>query len=152
MVGIWRSYSDIYLYVAGVAMLAAFGIPLLVVPLRWARAFRWEVPQPENLVVFLGRSVGIFISLLAVFAFKVTTTPAAKPFFIDLMLWLFVAMIALHCYGAKKDSTNYRDSRNSFMGRLILDNTLFLSFIRHRGVISLEDASTSACASAAGTG
>jgi hypothetical protein len=102
MIGIWQSYSDIYLYVAGVAMLFAFGIPLLVVPLRWARAFRWEVPQPENLVVFLGRSVGILISLLGVFAIKVTTTPAAKPFFFDLMLWLFVAMIALHGYGAIK--------------------------------------------------
>ncbi len=100
MIGIWQSYSDVYLYIAGAAMLAAFGIPLLVVPLHWARAFRWEVPQPENLVVFLGRSLGIIISLLAVFAFKATFSPAAKPFFFDLMLWLFVAMIALHAYGA----------------------------------------------------
>jgi hypothetical protein len=100
MIGIWQSYSGAYLYVAGVAMLATFGIPLLVVPLRWARAFRWEVPQSENLVVFLGRSLGILISLLAVFAVKVTGSPAAKPFFFDLMLWLFVAMIALHAYGA----------------------------------------------------
>ncbi len=100
MIGIWQSYSGAYLYVAGVAMLATFGIPLLVVPLRWARAFRWEVPQPENLVVFLGRSLGILISLLAVFAIKVTSSPAAKSFFFDLMLWLFMAMIALHAYGA----------------------------------------------------
>jgi hypothetical protein len=100
MIGLWQSYSDVYLVVAGVAMLAAFGLPLLLVPIRWARAFRWEVPQPRNLVVFLGRSMGIMISLLAIFAFKVTGIPAAKPFFFDLMLWLFVAMIALHVYGA----------------------------------------------------
>jgi hypothetical protein len=100
MIGIWQSYSNVYLFVAGVAMLATFGVPLLVVPLRWARFLRWEVPQPENLVVFLGRSLGIMISLLAIFAFKVTGSPAAKPFFFDLMLWLFVAMIALHGYGA----------------------------------------------------
>ena len=100
MIGIWQSYSDVYLYVAGVAMLAAFGIPLLVAPLRWARALRWEVPQPEHLVAFLGRSLGLFVSVLAVFAFKVTSSPAAKPFYFDLMLWLFVSMIALHIYGA----------------------------------------------------
>ena len=100
MIGIWQSFSDVYLYVIGVAMLATFGIPLLIVPLRWARVFRWEVPQPENLVVFLGRSLGIFISLMAVFAFKVTYSPAAKPFFFVLMLWLIVAMIVLHAYGA----------------------------------------------------
>jgi hypothetical protein len=100
MISIWQSYSDVYLYVAGVAMLVTFGIPLLVVPLRWARVFRWEIPQSKNLVVFFGRSIGVFISLTAVFAFKVTNYPAAKPFFFDLMLWLFVGMILLHAYGA----------------------------------------------------
>jgi hypothetical protein len=100
MIGIWQSYSDVYLYVAGAAMLASFGIPLMVVPLRWARFLRWEVPQPENLVVFFGRSLGVFISVIAVLAFKVTGTPAAKPFFFELMLWLFVGMIGLHVYGA----------------------------------------------------
>jgi len=68
--------------------------------LSWARLFRWVVPQPENLVTFLGRSLGILISLLAVFAFRVTGIPAAKPFFFDLMLWLLGAMFALHTYGA----------------------------------------------------
>lgn len=100
MIGIWKSYSDIYLYIAGVATLVAFGLPLVVVPLRWARAFRWEVPRQENLVVFLGRSLGIILSLFAAFAFKVVGSPAAKPFFFDMLLWLFVGMIALHAYGA----------------------------------------------------
>jgi hypothetical protein len=100
MIGIWKSYNDIFLIVAGVAMLAAFGIPLLLVPLGWARAFRWEVPQPRNLVVFLGRSLGVFISIMAIFAFKVTQTPTFKPFYFDLMLWIFGGMILLHAYGA----------------------------------------------------
>ncbi len=121
MIGIWQSYSDAYLYVAGAAMLATFGIPLLVVPLRWARAFRWEVPQPENLVVFLGRSLGILISLLAVFAIKVTSSPAAKPFFFDLMLWLFVAMIALHAYGAIRKTQPITET-----GEILLWVALFL--------------------------
>jgi len=100
MIGIWQSYSDIFLYVIGIAMLVAFGIPLTIVPLRWARVLRWEVPQTENLAVFLGRSLGIFISLLAIFAIKVTSDPAAKPFFFDLMLWIIAAMTVLHLYGA----------------------------------------------------
>jgi hypothetical protein len=48
MIGIWQSYSDIYLIVAGVAMLVSFGIPLMVVPMSWARAFRWEVPKRKK--------------------------------------------------------------------------------------------------------
>jgi hypothetical protein len=100
MIGIWKSYSDVYLYIAGIAMLIAFGIPLVVVPLRWARVLRWEIPKPENLVVFLGRSLGIFISVIAIFAFKVTGSLVAKPFYFDLMLWVLGTMGALHVYGA----------------------------------------------------
>jgi hypothetical protein len=100
MIGIWSSYSNVYLIVAGVAMLLLFGLPLTLVPMSWARVFRWEVPKPENLVVFLGRSLGVFITIMAIFTFKATQTPEAKPFFFDLMLWIFVGMILLHAYGA----------------------------------------------------
>ena len=100
MIGIWQSYSDIFLYVVGIAMFVAFGIPLTIVPLRWAQVFRWEIPQPDNLVSFLGRSLGIFVSLLAIFAIKATSESAAKPFFFDLMLWIIAAMTILHVYGA----------------------------------------------------
>jgi hypothetical protein len=100
MVGIWFSHNNIFLIVAGVAMLIFFGIPLVLVPVSWAKVFRWEIPQPRNLVVFLGRSVGIFITVLGIFAFKVTQIPSAKPFFFNLMLWIFGGMILLHVYGA----------------------------------------------------
>ena len=100
MIGIWQSHADIFLIVAGVAMLVCFGLPLLFVPLRWARLFRWEVPQQDKLVVFLGRSMGIFISIMAVFAFKAAQNPSARPFLFDLMLWIFGGMIVLHVYGA----------------------------------------------------
>jgi len=100
MIGLWKSYSDAYLIIVGVVTLATFGLPLVLVPIRWARVFRWEVPQPRNLVVFLGRSLGVFISIVAIFAFKVALTPTAKPFFFDLMLWIFGGMILLHGYGA----------------------------------------------------
>lgn len=100
MIGIWSSYADIYLIVAGIAMLAAFGLPLILVPMRWASLFRWDTSNPGNLVLFLGRSLGVFITVIALYAFKVSQTPSAMPFFFDLMLWTFVGMILLHVYGA----------------------------------------------------
>ena len=100
MIGIWSSYADVYLIVAGVAMLVAFGLPLMLAPMRWASVFRWDVSQPGNLVIFLGRSLGVFISVIAIYAFKVSQTPAAMPFYYELMLWTFVGMILLHIYGA----------------------------------------------------
>lgn len=100
MIGIWNQYSDMYLIIAGVAMLVAFGMPLMLVPMAWARLYHWPLPQERTLVIFLGRSLGVFITIMAIFAFRVTQIPAAKPFFFDLMLWIFVGMIVLHVYGA----------------------------------------------------
>jgi len=100
MIGIWTSYNNIFLIVAGVVMLAAFGLPLMLVPMSWARIYRWDLPQPQNLSKFLGRSLGVFITIMAIFSFKVTQTPDAKKFFFDLMLWIFGGMILLHVYGA----------------------------------------------------
>jgi hypothetical protein len=100
MVGIWNSYADIYLIVAGVAMLLFFGLPLTLVPLRWAGVFRWDVSQAGDLVIFLGRSLGVFITVIALYAFDISQNPAGMPFFYELMLWTFVGMIILHIYGA----------------------------------------------------
>ena len=100
MIGIWKSYSDIYLYVVGAAMLVTFGLPLLLVPLRWAQVFRWEIPKSEHLVVMLGRSLGLVISLIAIFAFKAAGVPAVQPFFFNFLLWLLVTETLLHIYGA----------------------------------------------------
>ena len=100
MIGILQAFSGTYLLAAGIAMLAAFGLPLLVVPLKWARLMRWEVPESTTLATFLGRSLGTFLCVFAVYAIKAAFTPAAQLFFFELMLWLLVAMLALHVYGA----------------------------------------------------
>lgn len=102
MIGIWQAYARAYLIVAGATMLTTFGISLLVAPMSWARLMRWEVLPPGQLVIFLGRSLGLFICVVAAYAFKAAATPQAQPFFFELMLWLFVGMIALHVYGAIK--------------------------------------------------
>jgi hypothetical protein len=102
VIGVWQTCAGTYLIVAGAAMLAMFGIPLLVAPMSWARLMRWEIPPPGQLVTFLGRSLGLFICVVAAYAFKAAATPQAQPFFFQLMLWLFVGMIGLHVYGAIK--------------------------------------------------
>lgn len=116
MIGIWSSYADIYLIVAGIAMLVAFGIPLVFVPLQWARVFRWDVTHPENLLIFLGRSLGVFISVLALYSFKVSQTPDAMPFYYELMLWTFGGMLLLHILWSYPQSpANHRDPGDWFV-------------------------------------
>jgi hypothetical protein len=87
----------------GIAMLLAFGISLLVVPMTWARVFRWEIPPlPNQLGIFLGRSLGVFICVIAAYGIKIAAVPAGRPFLFELMLWLVAAMLGLHVYGAIK--------------------------------------------------
>lgn len=100
MIGIWKSYADIYLIVAGIAMLTAFGLPLVIAPMRWAHLFQWDVSQRGNLTLFLARSMGVFISIMALYAFRVSQSAAAMPFYFELMLWVFAGMLLLHVYGA----------------------------------------------------
>jgi len=100
MIGILQAFSGTYLVATGISMLAAFGLPLLIVPMKWARLLRWEIPASQQLVTFLGRSLGVFCSVIAAYAIKAALMPAAQPFFFELMLWLLVAMLALHVYGA----------------------------------------------------
>ncbi len=101
MIGIWQSYANVYLIVAGVAMLLPFGLPLLVAPMAWAKLLRWET-TPVQLASFLGRSVGLFISVIAIYAFIAAATPQAQPFFFQLMLLLVAGNLGLHVFGAIK--------------------------------------------------
>jgi hypothetical protein len=68
--------------------------------MAWARLFRWRIPPPAQLTTFLGRSLGAFVCIISVFAFRVAALPAAQPFFFQLMLLMFLGMIGLHAYGA----------------------------------------------------
>jgi hypothetical protein len=102
MIGLWNTYLHIYLYVVAIMMLIGFGLPLLFVPLHWARLLRWEIPQSKQLATFLGRSVGVFICVLAVFAYKAADIPTVQPFFVDMMLWTIAGSMLIHVYGAIK--------------------------------------------------
>jgi hypothetical protein len=43
----------------------AYGLPLALCPLHWARAFGWWIPEDVRLARYLGRSLGALILTLA---------------------------------------------------------------------------------------
>ena len=124
MIGMWNPYLHIYLYVLSAGMLIGFGLPLLFVPIRWALLFRWEIPQPKELATFLGRSVGVFIIVLSVFAFRAANIPAVQPFFFDMLLWTLVGSILIHIYGAVSKAQPITETVEILMWFLLLFATL----------------------------
>ena len=50
--------STLFLLATSAVGLGAFGLPLLLSPLKWAKRVRWQVPEDTDLTVYLGRSLG----------------------------------------------------------------------------------------------
>jgi hypothetical protein len=100
MIGVWSVYSAAYLYGISVAILVLFALPLLFVPLTWARLFKWQVPEHDHLAIYFGRCLGGVTTVLGVVAIMVAQEPALQPFFFRLMIMVFGVMTIIHVYGA----------------------------------------------------
>jgi hypothetical protein len=85
-------------------MLLGYGLPLTFVPLTWAKVFGWTLPREKNLAEVLGRSLGIILIMVSVFAFLVPGNPGAMQFFFNFMLSILGGMTILHIYGALRNS------------------------------------------------
>ena len=100
MVGIWSSYSSQYLYVLAIGILVGFGLPMMLVPITFARVLRWHIPEHEYLAIYFGRCLGGIACVIAVFGFKVANSPLLQPFFFQLAIWIFCILTLIHIYGA----------------------------------------------------
>ena len=124
MIGMWSPYLYIYLYVIAVAMPVGFGLPLLLVPIQWARLFRWEIPEQKQLAAFMGRTVGLMICVLSIFAFRAASAPSVQPFFVDMMLWIVAGSLLIHVYGAVKKTQPITETIEIFLWIVLFIATL----------------------------
>ena len=99
MVGIWSSYSSHYLYVLGISILGAFALPMLLVPITFAKVLRWQIPDHEHLAIYFGRCLGGLAAVIAAFGFKAAGSPELKPFFFQLAISAFCILTLIHIYG-----------------------------------------------------
>ena len=102
MIGIWSEYAVYYLIVVAVATFLFFGLPMMLWPLKWARPFKWKIPEQTHLAIYFGRCLGGIICSMAVFAFISTKHIETMILFYQFILANFFIMIAVHAYGALK--------------------------------------------------
>ncbi len=102
MIGIWSVYSAAYLYAIALAILILFALPLLFVPIKWARLFKWHIPEHQHLAIYFGRCLGGIATVLAAMAIMVARDRALQPVFFKLMITVFSMMTIVHVYGAWK--------------------------------------------------
>lgn len=90
-----------FLWILGAMFLFGAGIPLLLSPKRWARAFKWTVPDDlDAFTVYLGRCLGGVSLALVVFVFRAAPEPENHRWLVELLLLIAVIFAAIHTLGA----------------------------------------------------
>lgn len=91
--------SSIYLIVAATLFLAAFGLPLFLAPMFWARRIGWKIPEDTDLANYLGRSLGGVCLAIIIMAYCAAANPWEYRFVFDLIILTGFFMVAVHVYG-----------------------------------------------------
>ncbi|UJR82841.1 Hypothetical protein I5071_49060 [Sandaracinus amylolyticus] len=83
-----------------VSFAAVFALPLLFAPLRWARAFRWEVGPDDRLALYFGRCLGAAALGLLFVIGRGVIDPALTPLALELAAVAGALLGAVHVAGA----------------------------------------------------
>lgn len=100
MIGIWSSSSSAFLLWFPVVILVVFALPMLFVPLLWAKVIGFRLPEHTDLAVYFGRSLGVAATGICVTCFVASRTPAAQATVFDGLLVISTLYVVTHVHGA----------------------------------------------------
>jgi hypothetical protein len=93
--------ARVFLGVSVAVFLVVYALPLALVPLRWARWFRWRLPHGDpDLTVYFGRCTGVLALAVIVAVLPAVRDPRAHLDRLELVAWATGLMTALHVWGA----------------------------------------------------
>ena len=95
-----RCRSSAFLLGAGATGLLAFGVPLFLSPLRWARTLHWRVPVDTDLTVYLGRSLGAVAVALSAGALRAARRPEEQRTMVEVGFLTGALLAVVHVWGA----------------------------------------------------
>lgn len=126
MRGIWAGHADAFMVVFGVVGGLAFALPILLVPLAWARAFRWRIPEDTDLAVYFGRCLGVLAAVLMSFAVRAGITGEGLTQMFQIAIPVFAGMTLVHVWGAIRRVQPITETIEiAFWGGLVLLAVLF---------------------------
>ena len=100
MVGLWGGGAQQFLLVFGIVGGLAFALPLFLVPISWARVFRWSLPDDTDLAVYFGRCLGAVIVVLNYFVLRAALTGDGVELIFQIIIAIFALMTVVHVWGA----------------------------------------------------
>ena len=125
MIGLWSEQASGFLIAVSLFALVALGLPMLVVPLTWARWLRWPIPQAtdgRNLSIYFGRCLGAVICVQATVVLVAARDTEVQPVLFAILIGGFALMIAVHIWGAVRHIQPLSESIETFAwaGLLVL--------------------------------
>lgn len=100
MIGIWSAHTRDFLLLLVAVTSLVFALPIFLVPLRWARLFRWSIPQETDLAVYFGRCLGAFILVIEALMLRAGLSGEGLLFSCQALLAVAFLMIIVHIWGA----------------------------------------------------
>lgn len=100
MIGIWAEHAQTFLVVFSILAALVFALPIFLVPLTWARVFRWNLPGDTDLAIYFGRCLGVLAVVLTGFALRAGFTGAGIEQLFQILILVFVGMTVVHIVGA----------------------------------------------------
>ncbi|HYH94951.1 hypothetical protein [Hyalangium sp.] len=90
-----------YLVISTLFFVVVIALPLLFVPLTWARWFGWKIPEGNtDLTVYLGRCLGAAALSIIIAVAHGIPNPKSHHLLFDLVAMASGLMILIHVWGA----------------------------------------------------
>ncbi len=102
MIGIWSEYSTIFMVINIIGIATAFSLPMMLVPMKWAKILGWHIPEHDHLAVYFGRCLGAMALVVGLIGFQALSDPKVMLFYFNIILLIFISMMVIHVYGAFK--------------------------------------------------
>lgn len=126
MIGLYAEFSSAFLRTIAVLTLIAFAIPISVVPLRWAKALRWEIDAKPELALYFGRCLGVVALVLVWASWHAASHPALQPFYFSMFIGSTGLLTLVHIVGALQKVQPWTETAEiPFWGGLVLLAILF---------------------------
>ncbi|MEJ2157951.1 MAG: hypothetical protein P8X96_21690 [Desulfobacteraceae bacterium] len=95
MIGIWSAHSIIFTKIVAISLFVSFCVPMILVPMKWAKVLQWTIPDHNHLAVYFGRCLGGMAAILALFGWRATTEPGVLPITETIEIGFWVGLIVL---------------------------------------------------------
>ena len=100
MLGMWGAQAQNFLFWFAAATTVVFVVPLTLVPMTWARAFQWRLPQDPDLAYYFGRCLGALAFAIEYCFWKGSRNLAIAPVAIGSLGIFCAIMVVVHIDGA----------------------------------------------------